>query len=227
MEKRLVWNWFDLILVCFFSFGFLYFIFILLKYLEIKKISSLFAFFLFLIQDGILLFFVWILIIRKYRINFSYFGLKKYPVVNSLVYGFSGLLASLFLILIVGFFFNLFNLPGFSGETRSLVPIFGNGFLGFCFSVSAAGIIAPFVEEIFFRGFIQSTLSKYLGNLFALLLTSFIFAFSHLEFDLFVPLFIFGLVLGYLYLSTRSLWPSIFMHALKNLGAVFIMYLMS
>jgi membrane protease YdiL (CAAX protease family) len=79
-----------------------------------------------------------------------------------------------------------------------------------------AVIVAPFVEEIFFRGFLFQGFRQRYGWVAALLLSSGIFAASHLDPVSFIPTFALGAVLGYVYHRSNSLWPSIILHFLNN-----------
>lgn len=78
-----------------------------------------------------------------------------------------------------------------------------------------ASIIAPFNEEVFFRGF--------LVNRIGILLSSIIFAFLHAGYSSISELiaaFIFGLIASYIFRRTKSLYPSLLAHILVNVLAV-------
>jgi len=77
-------------------------------------------------------------------------------------------------------------------------------------------IVAPLVEEIFFRGFLfQGFRSKY-GWVISMLLSSAIFAAAHLDPVSLIPTFILGNVLAYMYHRSNSVWPGIILHFLVN-----------
>jgi membrane protease YdiL (CAAX protease family) len=87
-------------------------------------------------------------------------------------------------------------------------------------SVITLCIIAPFVEEMLFRGlFLRSFLWNY-SSAKAIALTSLLFGAAHLNVYQFVVASILGLISGWLYLATRSLWPCIFEHAIYNSGVM-------
>jgi len=75
---------------------------------------------------------------------------------------------------------------------------------------------APLVEELVFRGYLQSALAKYLPPAAALLLASVIFASAHLDAMAFPVLLVSGLGLGYLYYRSKSIFPSMLLHFLGN-----------
>jgi len=81
-------------------------------------------------------------------------------------------------------------------------------------------VIAPFIEEMLFRGlFLRSFLSNY-STVRAVTLTSVLFGLAHMNIYQFVIASILGLLSGWLYVVTRSLWPSIFEHAIYNSGVM-------
>ena len=82
------------------------------------------------------------------------------------------------------------------------------------------GIIGPIAEEIFFRGFVLPGLVKQFGVVRSLLLSSLLFGIFHFDPGAIVPTFTLGLALGWVYLKTGSIWPSVFAHGLHNSLAI-------
>ena len=78
------------------------------------------------------------------------------------------------------------------------------------------GLWGPFVEEVFFRGFLLGGLRTRLGPWPAILISSGVFAIFHIHPGLYVPTFLLGVAFGWVYLKTRSIWPSIYGHTLHN-----------
>jgi len=78
-------------------------------------------------------------------------------------------------------------------------------------------LIAPFCEEVFFRGFVLTGLLRDLSPTWAILISSLLFAVAHADPGSFVPLFAIGLCLGFLRLRTGSTWAGISLHVLNNL----------
>jgi membrane protease YdiL (CAAX protease family) len=77
-------------------------------------------------------------------------------------------------------------------------------------------VFAPFVEEIFFRGFLFQGFRQKYGWTSAMLVSSTIFAAAHLDPVALIPTFVLGLVLAYLFQRSNSLWPGIILHFLIN-----------
>lgn len=88
------------------------------------------------------------------------------------------------------------------------------------------GLVAPVVEELFFRGLMLRSLSKRgMGQLAAILISAAIFAGLHFELLQLPGLFVFGLVLASLTVLTGRLGPSIFAHIGFNSTTVIVLYL--
>jgi membrane protease YdiL (CAAX protease family) len=86
-------------------------------------------------------------------------------------------------------------------------------------------IIPAFGEEIFFRGTLQPLFHKMFKNKhFAVWITAFIFAAIHLQFFTFLPRFVLGALLGYLFLYGKNIWYSIAGHLINNLISFIVFY---
>ncbi len=110
-------------------------------------------------------------------------------------------------------------------DNFELVPkVFGRGTGGFILAFLMTVAIAPFVEEIFFRGFIYPALRDNIGVVWAAILSSFIFALFHGDAWLMLPIMMLGFALVYLYEKESSLWPSILLHSMYNLLTVLVIY---
>ncbi|MBN1897279.1 MAG: CPBP family intramembrane metalloprotease [Spirochaetes bacterium] len=82
-------------------------------------------------------------------------------------------------------------------------------------------IIAPIFEEFLFRGFVYTTIRRQHGITKAILFSTAIFAFAHLDiYFRFIPLIMTSIFLPYLYEKSRSLWPCIIVHAMYNFMCV-------
>jgi uncharacterized protein len=81
------------------------------------------------------------------------------------------------------------------------------------FLIAMAG---PFVEEVFFRGFLYSAFRKTIGVMWAILFSSFLFAFLHMSLLGFIPIMLLGILLAYLRERTGSLMPSVAVHVVHN-----------
>ncbi|WP_262691167.1 CPBP family intramembrane glutamic endopeptidase [Kordiimonas aestuarii] len=84
-------------------------------------------------------------------------------------------------------------------------------------------IMGPVVEELVFRGYLQSGLTKRFGPYVGIGISSVVFAGYHFQPEAFVVLLVVGAAFGLAYHLTRSLWPAILLHMLNN--AAFIVNL--
>lgn len=83
--------------------------------------------------------------------------------------------------------------------------------------VLSACILAPLCEEFLCRGIIlRGILVNTASPRKAILWSSFIFAFIHLNPWQAIPAFLFGILFGWIYYRTGSLWATIFLHCLNN-----------
>ena len=87
------------------------------------------------------------------------------------------------------------------------------------------GLLAPFAEEVFFRGFLLAALVSVIGGLRGALASSAIFSIAHLNVGTLLPIFVMGMLLAWLYLRTGSIWPSFVAHAAQNLIALTVLEL--
>ncbi|AYG04173.1 CPBP family intramembrane glutamic endopeptidase [Gryllotalpicola protaetiae] len=88
-------------------------------------------------------------------------------------------------------------------------------------SVIAPVVIAPLIEEPFFRGLLQGSLGRFLRPWGALIITAVIFTVVHTIADgwswtLIVTLLVFALLAGYVTQQTKRLAPAIVGHAVFN-----------
>jgi len=158
---------------------------------------------------------------RKYNTTAADFGFRLTPVSQTL-----SLAIILFTLMIIGeFFFNwgIHTLGIPQVGSQSLVPdLLYSGVMPYWFFFIFAGIIAPFVEELIFRGVLLGAIVPKVGYMWGVVLSAAIFSVSHLEWTALLPLFLFGAVMAVLYIRTRSLWPGVIFHGINNVVAVFI-----
>ena len=80
---------------------------------------------------------------------------------------------------------------------------------------------APVLEEMLFRGVILRSFMQQYSRTEAILWSSLLFGLAHLNPYQFVTAFFLGVLLGWLYHRTHSLWPSILLHAVYNTFVTF------
>ena len=171
----------------------------------------------YLIQFAVLFFPLWLFVVDKYNAGLSDFGFVKvraWQLIRTvlLCYGF---------YLIVSFALSAFlqytglSLPGYQ-EQASYLPLFGYDIVGLTCAFIVVAILAPMLEELFFRGFILRTFTKTWPPWLASILTAVLFALIHFQLQTILPLFFLGLILNYAYQRTGSVWTSVAFHSLNN-----------
>jgi uncharacterized protein len=81
-------------------------------------------------------------------------------------------------------------------------------------------ILAPLVEEVFFRGFVFNGLRGRMDWWWAAVISGALFAAAHLDPLFLLPAFLIGILLAFLYQKTNSIWPGMIVHFLVNSLAV-------
>ena len=93
------------------------------------------------------------------------------------------------------------------------------------FNLLVIAIIPAIGEELLFRGYLQQKMTQWLGKPhMAIIITAILFSAIHMQFQGFLPRFALGLVLGYLFYWSGSLWLPIIAHLLNNAMAVTFAY---
>ena len=93
------------------------------------------------------------------------------------------------------------------------------------FNLFLIAFIPAIGEEMVFRGVLQKKLHSILQSPhLAIFVSSFIFSAIHMQFFGFLPRFILGIILGYLFYYSKNLWMPIIAHFINNALAVLIMY---
>lgn len=97
---------------------------------------------------------------------------------------------------------------------------------GLIINIFMIGILAAAGEELVFRGIGIRLLDEWMHNKhLAIWISAIAFSALHLQFYGFLPRVVLGVVLGYLFVWTGSLWIPIITHFLNNGLAVVLMYL--
>jgi hypothetical protein len=115
-------------------------------------------------------------------------------------------------VYLVSFMYDLVGHP----KKQALMGEFPHTATGVVLFVILVVLMAPLFEEIFFRGFLFRGFASSWGWVTGACVSAAIFGLAHLQLDIFVPLFVLGLALAWVYKRTGSLWTCIAFHALFN-----------
>ena len=96
-------------------------------------------------------------------------------------------------------------------------------FGGLLLNLLIIALIPAVGEELTFRGVLQQGLMRKMNPHVAIVISAAIFSFIHFQFFGFLPRLFLGLLLGYMFYITGSLWTSILMHFVNN-GTVVVLY---
>ena len=107
-----------------------------------------------------------------------------------------------------------------------LVPVFAE--LESPWWLLAGGVIvAPVVEEVFFRGFVFAGLRQQYDWKKATLISSALFAVIHVTPTAMIPVFILDCIFAFLYHRSNSIWPAILMHVSTNALSLGLAYMLA
>lgn len=112
-------------------------------------------------------------------------------------------------------------------DTEDLVKAFlkMNNISDLLYTLLVVAVIPALGEELFFRGYLQKKIGVFLKNShLSIIITSFLFSAIHLHFHGLIPRFFLGMLLGYLFFWSRSLWVPIFAHFINNAVAIIFAY---
>jgi CAAX amino terminal protease family. len=139
----------------------------------------------------------------------------------------SGILVGLFLFLLVG---SLENILGkwwdiTSPQTFMTVLMGAENAWQLPILLVLGGIAIPLKEEVLFRGLFYPVLRRVYGRGIGIILAGIFFAVLQFNIIGFLPLFIEGVVLSWLYERSSSLWPSIIAHSTWNILLAYLLWL--
>ena len=164
-----------------------------------------------------LIFLLWI----HKRKSIQFLHLNRFPKINLLIFGCLLMivvypLTNLILKLnqLLPLTENLSDLENGANNTAAVFLIM-NTPSEFLMSIFTIAIVPAVAEEIFFRGILQNYLSKE-NAIQGILLTAFVFAAIHMQWASFMPRFFLGIILGYLFYWSKSLWLPILAHFVFN-----------
>ncbi|HSF83988.1 MAG TPA: type II CAAX endopeptidase family protein [Anaerolineales bacterium] len=122
----------------------------------------------------------------------------------------------------------ILGLPISNPQLEFLVPT-DFSFLSASAMLIVAGFFVPLAEELFFRGVLYQAIRNHFGVWVGIIISSVIFGALHGDVSIAGATFVMGLVLAFFFEKSRSIWPSVLIHALNNslkLAAIYVMVLM-
>jgi membrane protease YdiL (CAAX protease family) len=189
--------------------------------LNISNISNLSFSIFYGVQALLMLGVVWFFAIYWRGSTVRDLGFRYYSILKTIWYTF----ISLIFIFLISFLYVLAlkSIFGIEAPPSKVDELISNRNISSNILIIITTIIAPFCEEIYFRGFLYSAFKKNFGVTVALFLSSFLFALAHLEIYSFIPIMIVGWLFAYIFEKTKSIFAVIFLHAGYNLILISIL----
>jgi membrane protease YdiL (CAAX protease family) len=98
-------------------------------------------------------------------------------------------------------------------------------FLDLFFALVTVALLPAIVEELFFRASLQSIFMDWFGKPYwAIVITAIIFSAIHFSYYGFLSRMSLGIVLGYIYYYTKTIWLPMLMHFINNAIGVTTLY---
>jgi membrane protease YdiL (CAAX protease family) len=165
---------------------------------------------------------IWLFAVRKYGIGWKALGFHSFTI-GTLAVGF-GLVFAFYIITV---FYAAVIVELFDSPMQPSLESVANEMAVPWLLIALAVIVAPFVEEMFFRGFVFAGFRQRYGWQKAAMISSGLFAVGHLQPLAIVPLFMLGYIFAYLYHRSGSIWPGILLHFLVNLWGIIVEFVIA
>ncbi|MFZ5391744.1 MAG: CPBP family intramembrane glutamic endopeptidase [Patescibacteria group bacterium] len=176
-----------------------------------------------LFASGVVFTVVYFFIVKKYKLSLSDFGFKQISIAKIIGYVALGFLATFASWIAIAPFIIVF-LPGIDLAESQEIFQKNMTITAQVLMIFYAVIIGPLVEEIIFRGVLLPCLTNKVNIYFGIIISTLIWSLLHFQLNVIIFTFIFGIILSYLYIASKSLWPSYLTHVIKNSMAVIAIY---
>ncbi len=100
-----------------------------------------------------------------------------------------------------------------------------NNITDLIFNILILAAVPAIGEELLFRGYLQQKFCSWFANHhIAIIVSAFLFSAIHMQFHGFLPRFILGLLLGYFFYWSKSIWVPVIAHFINNTVAIIVFY---
>ena len=182
-------------------------------------------------SDIPMLLIVYVRLIMPGAVTLEQLGLRRLPVDYVLRMGLATGLVGLVAIDVVGSLLSQVGLR--PNQLEQFEFVLTEGPLAFVLLLIAAAVVAPFVEELFFRGFLFGIYRRRQPLWLAYVASSILFTLLHLEptrmnpaqmAGLSVGILMLAMILAWTYQHTGSLYPGMLAHAVNNATGLILFY---
>jgi membrane protease YdiL (CAAX protease family) len=161
-----------------------------------------------------------LIVLAVRRADYKLLGFRRFNT-GVLEIGFGLVVASYFITILNNSIFLKLGISTQADEIVRLLHILSSPY-SFIFT---AVILAPIVEETFFRGFLFGGFRQRYGYQKAALLSSAIFAAAHFQWAALIPTFMLGYIFTYLYRKSNSILPGMLMHFAVNAFGIITIFI--
>jgi len=169
----------------------------------------------FFIQFIVTVLLVWFFAIVTTGASWSDLGLKAVTLKKLFKYGLLGGIVLIVTVVVLGFIIKQFQ-PEIPPQYFEEVLRSAHGWRVFLPVFAAGAILAPFSEELYYRGMIYPVFRQHLGPFWGALSAGLLFGLVHFDLWRTIPLAIGGAGLCYIYEKTDSIWASTLAHGVWN-----------
>lgn len=161
--------------------------------------------------------------LRRCRATWAELGLTRERLGADLLYGLAGYAALQPVFIVLHLLNTRFLVPHLESASNSVLPMIANrtGVFDQVLLFVSTSLLAPFFEELFFRGVLFTGLRRRYAGVSSVLLSAVLFAMVHPQRD-WLPIFGLGVGLAVLRHLRQSVVPEMVVHALQN-GWTFLM----
>lgn len=178
----------------------------------------------FLFQFSVTILLVWLFTVVINRASWRDLGFRLVPAADFLTYGFMGGAGVLGLVMILSALIYKLQ-PQLQPQDFELMLRSVINTRGFLVMLLLGAVLAPFYEEILFRGMLYPAVRRYLGPTGGALVAGLIFGLVHWDFWRTIPLAVGGFVFCYIYEKTDSILVTMVAHGTWNGIMALIIYL--
>lgn len=101
-----------------------------------------------------------------------------------------------------------------------------SSFVGFLYNLFIIALLASLAEEFLFRGVLVRLFTEWTKNVhLGVVIPALLFSALHLQFYGFLPRFLLGVVLGYIFVRSGTIWLPVLVHFVNNGMAVLLAFL--
>ena len=184
-------------------------------YLHALSVGIIYASFSLTIVNAIIALGIEALYLRHYGVSWQAVGWRRFNLWQAALY-----LLAIFLIFVIASNVLLWILPllvpGFNSQQAQSNDFTASNGSNPMIALIALVIIPPIIEETVFRGFIFPAFAKKWGTIWGAIISSLMFGFAHLQPNVSAYTFVLGLLLCFLYVRLKSIFPGMLFHMLNN-----------